>query len=353
MNRLKSAVHVTRSVESLEGGGKVGRPPSKSKDSTFFSKEVLDKVGEILEKQLKEYNQFSKERDQVREERALLKEKREIERNKGIKEAITEAGKNIALEIKELGFGYTKAQSGYIERLPLFDGTNLEIFEWEEQVRDVMTCNSWSVTHLLKHLPISLRGKAKQAYDNLSPKDKHDEGSLFYAMRAKLDPGIEDRYRTLFCKARRAKGESITSFINRCKTLIKRSGGNPEQSFANDLLKEKVSGNIPKEDERIFKAIKRPTDNLDRLMEVADKVMGMKNTSLDKGSSQFEKSGTESNDQDGSNDRVDERLLDGVKLSSVTNGRTKLRIGPCGRCHQFGHLRKSCPKKKKKCKVLN
>ena len=93
---------------------------------------------------------------------------------------------------------------------------------------------------MLEYLPLSLKGQAKRAFDNLKEQDRISKEALLQALRIKLDPQSEARNRKMFMDAQKIPNESMTAFIDRCRTFIKRSGADPQEKLLNELLKRKV-----------------------------------------------------------------------------------------------------------------
>ena len=122
------------------------------------------------------------------------------------------------------------------QKLPNYDGSNLDFDEWEEKVRAISKCNDWEVDRLLAALPASLSGCSKRAYDMLKDEDKLSKEALFQGLRVKLDPTSERKNKELFIQARKGMGESMVAFIDRCRMYIRRSGGNPRENFAVEML---------------------------------------------------------------------------------------------------------------------
>ena len=132
-----------------------------------------------------------------------------------------------------------------LEKLPVFNGENHNIFDWQEKVEDVMRNNGWNFTKLLQALPASLTGIAKRAFNELSDEDKRDDSALFLGLRHQIDPFADKKCRALFRTVRRGSGESMSAFISKLRTYIRRSGNDPSQPLIRDMLRDRVYENLP------------------------------------------------------------------------------------------------------------
>ena len=237
-----------------------------------------------------------------------------------------------------------KARARILQKFPDYDGTNINFNEWEDKVVAIMQCNDWSLSELLECLPISLNGMAKQAVNNLREEDKISTESFFRALRLKLDPESETRNRKHFMDAKKLIGESMTTFIDRCRMFIRRSSGDPEERFIVELLKGKVMDNIQLTDKKILQAALKPTDDLDNIVFKADSMMvsrperiGLVTENL-KPVLNREKAMT--NVHNSSQEKLGENSQENQENTCEAQ---RSVIGPCGKCHQRGHTRKYCP----------
>ena len=227
-----------------------------------------------------------------------------------------------------------KARLRPTQRLPEFDGTNMNIDDWEEKVREIIIANDWDIGLILVYLPLSLKGQARQSFNNLRGEDTLSKESLFQAIRYRLDPEVDTRNKENFINAKKLPGESMISFIDRCRTFIKRSGGDATENFAIQMLKRKVMENIQSTDRKVLLVMLKATDDLDKIASIADAMM-----------SRGETIGfVNENNQLGINDAVNIETTKKTHQKQEQKPQEK-QIGPCGKCHQWGHTRKYCPKR--------
>ena len=143
---------------------------------------------------------------------------------------------------------------------------------------------------------------------------------MIQALRIKLDPESKARNRRKFMDAQKIPDESMTAFIDRCRTFIKRSGADPREKLIDELLKRKVLENVEISDRKILQAAIQPTEDLDKIVRRADSmsIAGFENGRLE----------------------PESKILDSHE---DTQGQLRSSIGPCGKCHKKGHTRKYCP----------
>ena len=229
-------------------------------------------------------------------------------------------------------------------KLPDYNGVNISFDEWEECVKEVVKVNDWNLNMLLLYLPLCLKEKAKESYSSLKPEEKVTKEALFQALRLKLDPEAKSRNLELFMEAKILDGESMNTFIDRCRKYVRLSGGSPTEKFAEEQLKSKVYSNVKAMDRKLLNAVVNSSDDLDKVIRVADSLISKselqdpitKNMkpSLNKIKCKSDKGG-HFNQNNG-------------KDSPERNQKFLKPIGPCGKCHQWGHTGKYCPNKKGK-----
>ena len=71
------------------------------------------------------------------------------------------------------------------QRLPTYDGANIEFGEWQDKVEAVLKCNDWGLDKLLETIPTCLTGQAKRSFDTLTEEDKSTKDEFFKQMRTK------------------------------------------------------------------------------------------------------------------------------------------------------------------------
>ena len=221
------------------------------------------------------------------------------------------------------------------QRLPEFDGTNLNINDWEEKVKEIVNANEWDIGLILVYLPLSLKGQAKQSFQNLRKEDLISKESLIQALKSRLDPNIKTRNKESLVNAKKLPGESMASFIDRCKTLVKRSGGDTEENLVIQLLKDKVVENIQPMDRRLLHVKVLPSDELDKFVDIGEVLCGSETDGLVREVDQPERS-----------DMIHSERIKVNSLQEVEP--QKKKVGPCGKCHQWGHTRRYCPKRMQK-----
>ena len=66
----------------------------------------------------------------------------------------------------------------------------------------------------------------------------------------------------------------MVAFIDRCRMYIRRSGGNPHENFAVEMLKTKVFENLSPAHKTILEATLGQNDDLEKIISTADKMIG-------------------------------------------------------------------------------
>ena len=176
----------------------------------------------------------------------------------------------LAGHFDQMRIDHEKARGRQVQHLPKFDGTNMCVDDWIEKTETVSKGNNWGVEELLQNIPVSLAGIAKRAFDSLGPDDKSSIEVFNEAMRDKLDPQAVERNRALFATARRGKNESTSSFVDRLKMYIRRSGGNATDNWALDMLKYKIYENLSPTEAKIVRAAVDSKDSLEKIAMKAD-----------------------------------------------------------------------------------
>ena len=316
----------SKTVESFREGEQAQvRPVEIGKDSTFGKMHDMEEIGKVLDHQIVEYRQFLRERDEIKAETKRRKEAREIERfqmlGREISHVFNQASDKIVAEMKRAREGREHERGRIMEKLPYYDGTNLDVIEWEEKVLTVANNNGWGFSRLIEALPLSLLGKAKMAFEALSFKDKQDEKTLFLGLRNQIQPQVESNYKTLFRSSSKEPSETISAYINRLRMYTRRSGFDPGQPVIEDMLQHRVFECVSSTNRKLLRATISQGDNLDKIISKADFLL------------------------------IDEKpSVGGPKLVTPTNeiGVSQQNFpsqffGMCGKCHIRGHSRKFCP----------
>jgi hypothetical protein len=218
------------------------------------------------------------------------------------------------------------ARTQTAQKLPNYDGVNIEFDEWQDKVYACMTCNSWDIDRLLTSLPTSLGGQAKRSFDTLSADDKLSRDALFQALRKKLDPQAEKKNRELFILAKKGPSESIMTFIDRCRMYIRRSGGDPKEPFAVEMMKFKVYNSLTNTHRTILMATLGHDSSLETIASKAYQmlsaqpcIVGRVEGNIHLSQHKYQKDPTHTSKGDRS----------------------------CWQCHQQGHIKRFCPLKNK------
>ena len=73
-------------------------------------------------------------------------------------------------------------------------------------------------------------------------------------MRIKIDPQSEKKNKDMFMVARKGANESMMTYMDRCRQYIRRSGGDPKEPFALEMLKFKIYDSLSQTDQKILNA---------------------------------------------------------------------------------------------------
>ena len=256
-----------------------------------------------------------------------------------------EGANNLVEQFERMRIAQEVARTQTAQKLPNYDGVNIEFDEWQDKVYACMTCNSWDIDRLLTALPTSLSGQAKRSFDTLSADDKLSRDVLFQALRKKLDPQAEKKNKELFMLAKKGPSESIMTFIDRCRMYIRRSGGDPKEPFAVEMMKFKVLDSLPNTDRKILNATVEHDEDLDRLIVKADAML----------ESQARLIGGVMDDQQAQNGRVvaanqgrnnieqniGRRNVGNMNGNANAQSRRPFQ-GNCWFCDRPGHMRRDC-----------
>ena len=206
----------------------------------------------------------AKEEENSRKHRESIEEQKRAER---------EDRETITKKLEQLRIEKSKARGKETLRLPQYDGTNLDIDDWQENVEAIAKFNGWDLPKLLKILPISLSVHAKCAFDSLLEEEKRTKEMLFSSMRKKLDPQSKQRNKELFMHAKRGKNESVIRFMDRLRMYIRRWGEDPMDVFATEMLKYKCLECLTHTDQKVVRAAMEGSENLDKIVKMADSLL--------------------------------------------------------------------------------
>ena len=297
--------------------------------------------------------QHEREREQAREEERQLERERERRRDREREEAALEKYKEIiegqarhhqkdtellAGEFEKLRLEKEQSRNRLTQKLPTYDGTNLDFDDWEEKVEAVIKCNDWTLSKLLEALPASLTGQSKRSFDMLTEDDKRTKDALFHGLRVRIDPTSEKKNKERFILARKGIGESVITFIDRCRMYIRRSGGDPKEHFAIEMLKTKVLESLSPTDKKILHATMGSNDELDKIIATADAMVGAQVDMIGAVTQpQLVKEATEC--------MKDQSDLGGLNLVGPNRGTTAQNpygLALCWNCQKPGHFKRDC-----------
>ena len=229
-------------------------------------KEVVDRQMEIQREEINRQIDIQREERERNENsyRQLAKEQQRTNR---------EDTNTLKGQLERMRIEKEQASRRQTQRLPTYDGANIEFDEWQDKVEAIMVCNAMDYTGLLEALPTSLSGQAKRSFDSLNNQDRQTKDTFFQAMRKKLDPQAEKKNKELFIVAKRGERESIVGFIDRCRMYIRRSGGDTMEHFVIEMLKYKVLDCLPTMDRKILNATIDSDESLDELIIKADALL--------------------------------------------------------------------------------
>ena len=176
--------------------------------------------------------------------------------------------------LEQMRISKEKERGRVIHTLVKYDGANIDIDEWQESTEGVIAGNQWDMIRFLEMLPNSLSGQAKRAYKSLADDDKLTKDSFFKAMRKKIDPLAKSRNKDLFTVARRENDETVTGYIDRLRMYVKRSGGDPNGHWAMEMMKSKAFDCLSTTDSKILRASVGRNEELDKITEKADAMLG-------------------------------------------------------------------------------
>ena len=254
-------------IESIEGEERLSQEVATNSITMAEADEAIREMGRVMMENLSTQLEVQREREATNIERfrELIEEQNRCHRDD------TEI---LASEFERMRIEKEQARGRQNQRLPNYDGINLDVDEWQDKVEAVMTCNGWDISRLLEALPTSLTAQAKRAFDSVTEDNKRTKELLFQSMRVKIDPQSERKNKEMFLAARKAPNENVMSYIDRCKMYIRRSGSDPNKPFAQEMLRYKVYDSMTLTDKKILNATVGPDETLKSIIMRADSMMG-------------------------------------------------------------------------------
>ena len=263
---------------SEEGEEELNLPIDLAEDSNKMAEaEAIREVGRLFTEQMNQQMQFLRQKEEADAERLRLREEAHMSM---FKEMIEGQNNSHRIDTETLTNEFTKmrvekeqARGRQNQKLPNYDGITLTIDDWQDKVEAIMTCNKWPLPTLLEALPTCMSGLAKRAFDSLTEEDKSAKDTFFQKMRIKIDPQSEKKNKDMFMVARKGANESMMTYMDRCRQYIRRSGGDPKEPFALEMLKFKIYDSLSQTDQKILNATVGNDEDLEVLTIKADSMI--------------------------------------------------------------------------------
>jgi len=316
-------------IESCGEGSQDSRTLKECKNSIVMA-EMADSIREMGKLFADTMSRLVQEREDASLDRfqQMLQEQGNSGRN---------ATEKLVEQLDQMRISKEKERGRVIHTLVKYDGANLDIDEWQERTEGVIAGNQWDMIRFLEMLPNSLSGQAKRAYKSLADDDKLTKDSFFKAMRKKIDPLAESRNKDLFTVARRENNETVTGYIDRLRMYVKRSGGDPNGHWAMEMMKSKAFDCLSTTDCKILRASVGRNEELDKITEKADAMLGANVSVLGavlEGEEQLLYPKYMNGNYRGESGESQYISLEGL--------RQRFR-GTCWECNQPGHIARFCP----------
>ena len=228
---VKRAVGKARATFESSGEEELTLPTSIVENSKMAdTKEIVKELGEFVTANLSDQLTLLREREERHAEqyRELVDEQRKSHR---------EDAETLATQFEKMRMEKEQARGRQNQKLPQYDGSNLDIDEWIEKIEAVAESNGWNHNTLIETLPASLSGQAKRSFDSLSGEERRTKEAFFQSIRMKLDPQAEKKNKELFMLARRGPNESVMRYMDRLRMYIQRWGGDPRERLKCSSIK--------------------------------------------------------------------------------------------------------------------
>ena len=341
-DRVRGALKRAREViESVEGEERELELPQELATNSLTMGEAGEAIREMgrvmmetLTAQLEAQREFQREREETNSERF-----REL--IEGQNRQHREDAETLASEFERMRIEKEQARSRINQKLPNYDGINLEVDEWQDKGEAVMTCNAWDIQKLLDVLPTYLTAQAKRAYDSVKDDDKRTKELFFQSMRVKIDPQSERKNKEMFLVARKGPNENVMSYIDRCRMYIRRSGGDPHEAFAQEMLRYKVYESLTTTDKKILNATIGPDESLESIILKADAMLGTQPAVI--GGVMGQEPGQQRSEREQGWNEANVYRGNGARGTGMNNGLEQQRQPRiCYRCNRPGHIRRYC-----------
>ena len=221
--------------------------------------------------------------------------------------------------------------------LTKYDGID-DIDDWQDRCEEAILGNGWTYRKFMDIVPSSLSGRAKRAFNSLREEDKTTKEAFYLAMKKKIDPLAPSRNKDLFVDAKRGNNEPVMTFIDRLRMYIRRSGGNPTEHWAQEIMKNKVFSCLSATDRKILKATVSRDEDIDIIILKADEMLGAHVDIIGAVNEEEEKHPSYENNE------YENRARGGRQNRNQRGPNTVFR-GNCWECHQPGHTARNCPER--------
>ena len=324
---------------SKEGGAELELSAQFSEDwIKKTNMEALKEISRIMVEQMNAQLQMQREREDTEKERSHRREEKNMEL---IREIIAEQNKvhredteTLTTQFEKMRMEKEQSRGRKPLKLPPYDGQSMDFNDWQDKTESVLVCNKWDFSTFLELLPTSVSGLAKRAFDSLTEEDKSAKDVFYQKMRVKIDPQSERKNKEMFILARKGPTESIMSFIDRCRQYIRRSGADPNEYFAQEMLRNKVYESLSATDRKILSATISHDEDLDIIVIKAD-AMASTQPELVGAVREVEKSKSEETPQARKEDMEKKEMGRQHRHNKLS----------CHGCHLRGHIKRYCPQR--------
>ena len=300
--------------------------------------EALKEISRIMVEQMNAQLQMQREREDTEKERSHRREEKNMEL---IREIIAEQNKVhredteiLTTQFEKMRIEKEQSRGRQQQRLPPYDGQSMDFNDWQDKTESVLVCNKWDFSTFLELLPTSVSGLAKRAFDSLTEEDKSAKDVFYQKMRVKIDPQSERKNKEMFILARKGPTESIMSFIDRCRQYIRRSGADPNEYFAQEMLRNKVYESLSPTDRKILSATISHDEDLDIIVIKADSMA----------STQHGLVGAVREVENSKSVEAPQARREDMEKREMERQHRHNKLS-CHGCHLRGHIKRYCPQR--------